>query len=148
MWKWKAKRAHFFPVGDLPGRLVPHMFPHPLIEHLESRVGLRTPDSPLASPAAWHQGRRWRGQVRPAVCRGARTDHVGPPGPRCPHTGTCRLVWLRGAASGGRGVGPPTPGGDRLTFRLAEAGRGKVYHITLESSHLLTSPIKVCVWGA
>ena len=40
---------------------------------------------------------------------------------------------------------PPTPGGDRLTFRLAEAGWGKVYHITLESSHLLTSPIKV--WG-
>lgn len=48
---------------------------------------------------------------------------------------------------GGPGRGPPTPGGDRLAFRLAQAGWRKVYHITVESSRLLTSLIKVC-WGA
>ena len=46
---------------------------------------------------------------------------------------------------GGRERGPPTPGGERLAFRLAQAGRGKVCHITVESSHLLTKP--VMVWG-
>lgn len=45
----------------------------------------------------------------------------------------------------GREHGPPTPGGERLAFRLAQAGRGKVCHITVESSHLLTRP--VMVWG-
>lgn len=44
---------------------------------------------------------------------------------------------------GGRERGPPTPAGERLTFRLAQARRGKVCHVTLELSRLLTRPMTV-----
>lgn len=131
-------------MGGPPGHLVPRVFPHHLIEHLKSRAGLRSPDSPLAPPAAWHQGRRWRGQVRPAVCCRARTDRVGPQGPSVPAPEPAGWPGSE-VQPRGREHGPPTPGGEHLAFRLAQAGRGKVCHVTLESSHLLTRP--VTVWG-
>ena len=135
MRKWKAERARFFPVGGPPGCLVPRVFPHHLIEHLESRAGLRPPDSPLASPAAWHQERRWRGQVRPAVCCGARTDSVGTQGPSIPAPEPAS--WP-GSEVQPRGAGAWAPNPSRRAPHLqagtGQAGQGVPCHSRIISS--------------